>query len=115
MSDREREKQATDLRRHPRLSVEEKLRAVLTGPDGTKTEAVVHDISAGGAGLIVTGAFHNETFVDLHMEGFGRVSARVARKFSQGIGVEFNLSEKERAEIKQNLIKFRRAVGRRKY
>ena len=60
-------------------------------------DAVVRDISAGGAGLIVSGTFHNEAFVDLHMEGFGRVSARIARKFVQGIGVEFNLNEKERA------------------
>jgi len=115
MADLEDDFQGTDLRRYPRLTVEEKLRAVLTGPDGTETEAVVSDISAGGAGLIVGANFHNETFVDLHMEGFGRVSARVARKFVQGIGVEFNLNEKERAEIKEELIKFRKAGGRQKY
>jgi hypothetical protein len=115
MPDREKEKQATDLRRHPRLHVEDEFPATITDAAGNKTDAVVRDISAGGAGLIVGGAFHNEAFVDLHMEGFGRVSARVARKFVQGIGVEFNLSESERAEMKEELIKFRRAGGRQKH
>lgn len=115
MSDREKEKQATDFRRHPRLLVDDQFPATITDAAGNKTDAVVRDISAGGAGLFVSGTFHNEAFVDLHMEGFGRVSARIARKFVQGIGVEFNLNEKERAEIKEELIKFRKAGGRQKF
>jgi len=111
MADRDDDFQGTEHRRHQRLTVEEKLRAVITKADGTKTEAVVQDISAGGAGLVVGANFHNETFVDLHMEGIGKVNARVARQFAQGIGVEFNVNEKARAEVKKELIKFRRAGG----
>ena len=115
MSDRETENQATDVRRHPRLLVENEFPATVTDADGNTADAVVRDISAGGAGLIVCGTFHNEAFVDLHMEGFGRVSARVARKFAQGIGVEFNLDERERAELKEELARFRKAGGRGAY
>ncbi len=115
MSDLKGDPHGTEHRRHPRLTVEEKLRAVLTRPDGTEIEAAVRDVSAGGAALIVGSNFHNETFVDLHMEGFGKVNARVARQFREGIGVEFKLNEKERAEIKEELIKFRKAGGRQKH
>jgi len=115
MSDREKIDRATDHRRHPRFSVDEDFHATVTDTAGNKIDAVVRDISAGGAGLIVGANFHNETFVDLHMEGFGRVNARVARQFAQGIGVEFNLSESERAEIKEELARFRKAGGRRTY
>ncbi len=102
----------TEHRRNERLTVEEKLRAVITAEDGTTTEAFVQDISAGGAALVVGPNFFNETFVDLHMEGIGRVNARVARKFQQGIGVEFNINEKERQAMQEELKKFRKAGGR---
>jgi hypothetical protein len=108
-------KRGTEHRRHKRLTVKEKLRAVITAEDGTKTEAEVRDISAGGAALVVGINFYNETFVDLHMEGIGKVNARVARQFAEGVGVEFNLSEQERAKVKEELIKFRKAGGRRTY
>jgi hypothetical protein len=105
----------TEQRRHPRYTVEEKLRAVLTAEDGTTTEAEVRDVSAGGAALLVGTNFYNETFVDLHMEGFGKVNARVARQFREGIGVQFNIGEKDRAAIQEALAQFRKAGGRGKF
>lgn len=111
MPDHDDNYQGPEHRRHQRLSVEDKLRAVITNTDGTKTVAEVHDISEGGAALIVGTNFYNETFVDLHMESIGKVNARVARQFREGIGVEFNLSERERAAVKEELMKFRKAGG----
>jgi hypothetical protein len=101
-----------DIRRHERVSVGENFRATLTDSTGAKTDAVVLDVSAGGAGLNVVGAFQNDAFVELHMGSFGKISGRVARKFVEGIGVEFAMDEAEQKRFKEALIAFRKAGGR---
>ena len=101
-----------NARRHERTSVGGKFRATVTDSTGAKTEAVVLDVSAGGAGLNVQGAFQNDAFVDLHMGTFGTVSGRVARKFVEGIGVEFNMDDAEKKRFNEALIAFRKAGGR---
>ena len=49
------------------------------------------------------------------MEGYGKIPARVAREFFAGIGVEFELDEPEKNDMKEELKKFRLSVARKKY
>lgn len=105
-----------DRRRAPRFEVAEEIRATVRDRDGEETEAILKDISTGGAGLIVGGAFENDDFVELHMEGLGTVPARVARKSMEGVGLEFNLDEAEdKAVMEEELRKFRLAVAKQKF
>lgn len=49
------------------------------------------------------------------MEGYGKISARVAREFVEGIGVEFEFDEPEKNDMEEELKKFRLSVARKKY
>ncbi len=105
----------TEARRHPRQEVPENVRVTITGEGGEKIEGTVMDISPGGAGLSVNKPIDNNAFVELHMEGMGIVHGRVARNFARGIGVEFDLGERERKDMEEELIEFRKTVARKKY
>lgn len=105
----------TEARRHPRQELPENVRVTITSEDGEKTEGTVMNISAGGAGLSVNKPIDNDAFVELHLDGLGTVPGRVARNFARGIGVEFELGERERKDMQEELIKFRKAVARKKY
>ena len=73
-------------------------------------------LSDGGAGLIVEGAFENDSFVELHLEGMGRIRGKIARSFVMGIGVKFNLSErKDNKEMEEELRKFRISVANKTF
>lgn len=106
---------ATDNRRHARMGMPKNTRATLQGPDGSTHDVGVQDISSGGAGLLVDGVFENASFVELHMEGLGSIKAHVARDFAGGIGVEFELSEKERLEKEEEIRAFRKTVAQGKF
>ncbi|NQV83288.1 MAG: PilZ domain-containing protein [Rhodospirillales bacterium] len=105
------DKISDNTRRYPREMVPRNLRATITDENGQKQEAAISDISAGGAGLVVDGLFGNSAFVELHMDGIGTIPSRVARQFAQGIGVEFEISEKEREAMKDELLAFRKTVS----
>ncbi len=104
-----------DRRRYQRTEMPEHLKATIIGEDGVEQDVRVMNISAGGAGLIVDGSFENDDFVDLHMEGYGKIPARVKREFVEGIGVEFELGEPEKNDMEEELKKFRLAVAQKKY
>jgi len=80
-----------EQRRHQRTEVPEHVTATIIGEDGVERDVTVKDLSAGGAWLIVDDSFENDDIVELHMEGYGKIPARVAREFVEGIGVEFEL------------------------
>jgi len=103
------------IRRYARFLVPGNLPVKITGEDGREQDAAVTDISAGGAGLIVDGLFGNNDFVEIHMDGFGGLPGRVARKFAQGIGVEFDISENQREAIEEDLRAFRKTVSGETY
>jgi len=103
---------ALNNRRHTRMDLPKNIRATLKGDDGTSHDVSVQDISASGAGLVVDGVFENASFVELHMEGLGGIKARVARDFAEGIGVEFDLSEKKKKDMEGELKEFRKTVSR---
>ncbi len=104
-----------EQRRHQRTEVPEHDTATIIGEDVVEQEVTVKDISGGGAGLIVDGSFENDDFVELHMEGYGKIPARVNREFLEGIGVEFELDEPEKNDMDEELKKFRLAVARKDY
>ncbi len=106
---------ALNKRRHARTELPKNTRAVLRNADGSEQDVDVLDISAGGAGLLVSDTFENDAFVELHMEGLGSIKARVARDFVEGIGVEFDLAEPERKKMEDELLAFRKAVASEKY
>ena len=104
-----------DQRRYQRTEVPEHVKATIIGEDGVEHDVTIKDLSGGGAGLIVDGSFENDDFVELHMEGYGKIPARVKREFVEGIGVEFELGEPEKNDMEEELKKFRLAVARKKY
>ena len=105
-----REAPTTDQHRHARTNLPGNFRAALKGEDGTTYEVGVQDISA-DARLLVDGVFENASFVELHMEGLGRINAHVARDFVGGIGVEFDLSGRHKKEMEAELKAFRKTVA----
>ena len=74
----------------------EHVTATIIGEDGVERDVTVKDLSVGGTWLIVDDSFENDDIVELHMEGYGKFPARVAREFFEGIGVEFKLDEPEK-------------------
>lgn len=102
----------TDQRRYQRTEVPEHLKATIIGEDGVEHDVTVKDLSGGGAGLIVDGSFENDDFVELHMEGYGKIPARVRREFIKGIGVEFELDGPGKEDMDEELKKFRLAAAR---
>ena len=105
-----------EQRRHERVQLPEGFRATIRGEDGEEKEVTVTDLSDSGAGLIVDGMFENDSFVELHMEGMGRIQGKVARKFVEGIGVEFDFGVgRENKEKEEELRKFRLAVAQKKF
>ncbi len=106
---------ALNNRRHARTELPKNTRAVLKSADGTEQDVDILDISAGGAGLLVSETFENNAFVELHMEGMGSIKARVKRDFVEGIGVEFDLAGADRKKMEEEILAFRKAVAREKY
>ncbi len=105
----------TDQRRHQRTEIPEHVTATIIGEDGVEHDVTIKDLSGGGAGLIVDGSFENDTFVELHMNGYGKIPARVAREFVEGIGVEFELGVAEKNDMEEELKKFRLSIAQKKY
>ena len=56
----------------------------------------IQDISRGGASLLLNSSIDNNAFIDLHVEGFGKIPSQVVRQFDRGVGVEFDLSDEAR-------------------
>ena len=116
MADEKDEDFPSEQRRHERVELPEGFRATIRGEDGEEREVTVRDISDAGAGLIVDGAFENDSFVELHMEGMGRLHGKVARKFVEGIGVEFDFDDGGgNKEMEEELRKFRISVAQKKF
>lgn len=106
---------ALNQRRHARTELPKNTRAVLRNADGSEQDVDVLDISAGGAGLLVSETFENNAFVELHMEGIGSIKARVTRDFIEGIGIEFDLTGPEQKKIEDELLAFRKTVAKEKF
>lgn len=94
----------TARRRHERIPYGKPFRAYV---DGVSHEGTVEDISAGGARLEAPVRLDNATFVDLHVEGVGRVPASVVRSSGNGYCVAFRLAEPDAERLDATLAQFR--------
>jgi len=101
-----------DHRRHERLDLPANTRAILKDANGNELDVGVNDLSGGGAGLHTETPFDNDSFVELHINGMAPISGRVARKFVEGMGVEFDLKDQEKEKMEEEVRKFRLAVAR---
>lgn len=94
-------------RRYPRTEISRPFRAAIPDSD-TELKGRTRDVSASGAALVSELNVPNDTFVELHMEGVGDVSARVVRSFEGGFAVAFELDDEERAALEAAIEKFRK-------
>lgn len=107
---------AQHARRHQRYVVRKPVRAKTAGRE---LQGEIKDISAGGAALLVDTHLENEQFVELHLEGLGvedlgPLSAQVVRVYEKGFAVRFNLDDKEKERLAEELAKFRKTVARKR-
>lgn len=99
-------------RRHQRFNLPTNTRAFVRDAKGNDHPVRVNDLSGGGAGLAIETPFDNHAFIELHMVGMEPVSGKVRRKLTEGMGVEFDLSDKEKKDMEDEIRKFRLAVAR---
>ena len=95
---------AEDKRRHPRHAVSKKITARVEGANDNEIDALLRDVSAGGAS--VAGAFEleNDDSLELEIEDVGVFGAEVARSFDEGIGVRFvDIDEIEEEQLLSDL------------
>ena len=101
-----------DQRRHQRYDLPADTRAIVRDAYGNEHEVGVSDLSGGGAGLLMETPFDNHAFIELHMVGMAPVSGKVRRSYEEGMGVEFDLGDKEKKDMEEEIRKFRLAVAR---
>ena len=95
---------AEDKRRHPRHAVSKKITARVAGGSDQEVDALLRDVSAGGAS--VAGAFDlaNDDSLELEIEDVGVFGAEVTRSFDDGIGVRFvDIDEIEEEQLLSDL------------
>ena len=103
-----------DQHRDNRTDLPAKTSAIRKGAGGGVVEGGVMDRSGGGAGLFTDIPFENNSFVVLHIDGMEPIAGRVARKFIEGMGVEFDLSDPAKKDVEEEIRKFRLTVAREK-
>lgn len=101
-----------EQRRYKRLDLPADTRAVLKDAGGNELDVGVMDLSGGGAGLSTDVPFENNAFVELHIEGMEPIPGRVARKYDEGMGVEFDLNEPAKKDMEEEIRNFRLTVAR---
>jgi len=98
---------ATDLRRHPRVTITKRVSARdnVQAIDGT-----LKDISASGAAINVAADFEDDFPVELEIEDMGQFSGRVARSFEDGLAVNFDLDEDDERRLISDLEELNEAI-----
>ena len=89
-----------DKRRHPRYPLDERVQA---RSGEVEREGRLKDISGSGALVDLVAPLGNELFVELHVEGLGRLPGRVVRGREKEIAVKFNVDENEELRIAKKL------------
>ena len=89
-----------EQRLDPRFRSRAKARVVSAGHTH---DATLKDVSVGGAALSGPVNLDNDLFVQLHIEGLGRVPAHVVRSFHDGLAVKFHVDEEEKESFGETL------------
>jgi len=90
-------------RRDARFAVKLKARTYV---DGQQHDALITDLSVSGAALEANDLYNNNTFVELHAEGFERQQGRVVREFSGGYALEFEHAGHERKAMEEAMKQY---------
>ena len=95
---------AEDKRRHPRYAAAKKIVASTGGPSEDDIDALLQDVSAGGAAISGTFDLNEDDPIELEIEDVGVFGAEVARSFDDGIGVRFvDIDEIEEEQLLSDL------------
>lgn len=98
-------KAATSLlqekRRHRRIAIP--LMATMLLDDGTEEEAIIRDISAGGASLLTENIPPQGSKIVLYIRDVGRMECAMVRKHPHGFAVDFKCSKARRDKVADKL------------
>ena len=95
---------AEDKRRHPRHAVAKKIVARTGSPSEDDIDALLQDVSAGGAAIFGAFDLNEDDPLELEIEEVGVFSVEVARSFDDGIGVRFvDIDEIEEEQLLSDL------------
>lgn len=101
---------AQDARRHQRYPLRKKVRAKTAGRE---FQGEVKDISGSGAALTADINLENNQFVELHVEHLDPLPGHIVRTYEKGFAVKFDIPDKDKQELAEELEKFRRRVSKR--
>ena len=90
-----------EKRRHRRIAIPLVVKMLLE--DGTEEEAIVRDISAGGAALLSESHPAPGTKIIIYIQGVGRMESTVVRDHPHGFAVDFNCSRTKRERVADKL------------
>ncbi|NQV57306.1 MAG: PilZ domain-containing protein [Rhodospirillales bacterium] len=90
-----------EKRKHPRHALKKK---VVARMDDDDIDALLSDVSAGGASLDGGFEFDDNAILEIDIEDVGVFSAEVTRSFDDGIGVRFtDIDENEEEQLLSDL------------
>ncbi len=90
-----------DKRRHRRIAIPLIVKMLLE--DGSEEEAIIRDISAGGAALLSNARPKPGSKVIIYIEDIGRLEANAIREHPHGFAVGFNCSKAKREKVVDKL------------
>lgn len=90
-----------DKRRHRRIAIPLVVKMLLE--DGSEDEAIIRDISAGGAALLSAARPKPGSKVIIYIEDVGRLESTAIREHPHGFAVDFNCSKAKREKVANKL------------
>lgn len=97
-----------ERRRHPRVSISRPAHAK-SGDD--EREALVRDISAGGAALEVEADWEDGDYTEINIDDLSPLGGYVTRTFDDGVAVEFDLDEEEEDRLLAEVMEIQNAIN----
>jgi hypothetical protein len=80
------ENPSIDKRKHKRVRTVKRVKAIISD---NELDALLHDISSGGAALGIVYIAHPDDKIEVMIEGIGNVIGKVVRPIDQGLAVRF--------------------------
>lgn len=97
-----------ERRRHPRVSLSKPARAK-SGDE--ERDALVRDISAGGAALEVEVDWENGDYAEINIDDLSPLGGYVTRTFDDGVAVEFDLDEEEEDRLLAEVMEIHNSLN----
>ena len=90
-----------DKRKHRRIAIPLMVKMLME--DGTESEAIIRDISAGGAALLSEARPRPGSKVIIYIQDVGRMEANAIREHPHGFAVGFNCSKSKQEKVADKL------------